>query len=563
MTRYFKVYVGVKLRNHVHNQKLKLKLYGTVDIAKAKHEEWKEILRRIKEQKELTTNEIGQVPPPGLDVTCLDIDKVTHISSPSMFWIQTRDRVQDDERLVEIIDQVLRSCVQVTDHQDVRVGNVYLAPYKEEDDEESHYYRARVHHVTSTKSITVFFIDYGNMAQVDVRDLRVITSEVIKEFSELVTIPGLALECRLANIKPNKLRNSKGLWDQEVIDHFKELVFGHAGGRISSRIFSVTKSGSGHSQFVVSLHALTVRHPGDETVDVNRRLISCPDERGRLADEARESYTSEKDHRDRERFTAYTSAMQMHLQAPYISAAAPAPKSMEEDSKLQPITVTLQGPFSPLEHKVQAVYRTGLQKLAIVDPESVNAVLLNQAPSDKQEQWMVAGQVMMSPSGGSLMLRNTTWMPDNPGFGSLATMIFAPQVELRTDAHRNNNTKITKITGFIAGLGAKTIWDKPWENVTKSERTHAYYPEHDLEVKLDVSLNNGDINYLNKIRYWLNQMLLKTEDGTMMMTQPKKLDEAQKALKSYLEELLMKSRRSTNPEGVPCGHEYRYKTFCF
>ena len=547
-----------------------MKLYGTVDIAKAKHKEWKEILKRLEEQKKLTSNEIGQVPPPGLDVTCLDIDKVTHISSPSMFWIQTRDRIQDDERLVEIIDQVLRSCVQVTDHKDVRVGNVYLAPYKEEEDEETHYYRARVHHVTSTKLITVFFIDYGNMAQVDVKDLRVITSEVIKEFSDLVTIPGLALECRLANIEPNKLRNSKGLWDQEVVDHFKELVFSHAGGRISSRIFSVTKSGSGHSQFVVSLNALTVRHPGDETVDINKRLISCPDERGRLADEARESYLSEKDHRDRERFTAYTSAMQMHLQTPskvdqsnpYISAAAPALKSMKEDSRLQQITATLQGPFSPLEHKVQAVYRTGLQKLAIVDPESVNAVLLNQAPSDKQEQWMVAGQVMMSPSGGSLMLRNTTWMPDNPGFGSLATMIFAPQVELRTDAHRHNNTKITKITGFIAGLGAKTIWDKPWENVTKSERTHAYYPEHDLEVKLDVSLNNGDINYLNKIRYWLNQMLLKTEDGTMMMTQPKKLDEAQKALKSYLEELLMKSRRSTNPEGVPCGHEYRYKIFC-
>ena len=51
----------------------------------------------------------------------------------------------------------------------------------------------------------------------DVKDLRVITSEVIKEFSDLVTIPGLALECRLANIEPNKLRNSKGLWDQEVV----------------------------------------------------------------------------------------------------------------------------------------------------------------------------------------------------------------------------------------------------------------------------------------------------------------------------------------------------------
>ena len=66
---------------------------------------------------------------------------------------------------------------------------------------------------------------------------------------------------------------------------------------------------------------------------------------------------------------------------------------------MQPIKLSLQGPFSPLEHKVLCAYRNGSMKLANVDPESVNAILLDQTPSDLSDQWMVAGQVAMSASG--------------------------------------------------------------------------------------------------------------------------------------------------------------------
>merc|ERR1711972_1144500 len=104
-------------------------------------------------------------------------------------------------------------------------------------------------------------------------------------------------------------------------------------------------------------------------------------------------------------------------------------------------------------------------KLANVDPESVNAILLDQTPSDLSDQWMVAGQVAMSASGESLTVRNTSWMPSKPGLGAICTMIFAPQVELRVNSDK------TRIVGFIAGLGPKTIWDKPMDSVTKVQRT--------------------------------------------------------------------------------------------
>ena len=157
--------------------------------------------------------------------------------------------------------------------------------------------------------------------------------------------------------------------------------------------------------------------------------------------------------------------------------------------------------------------------------------MLDQSPSDNFDQWMVSAFVGMSPSGECLAVRNTSWLPSKPGLGAMAIMMFAPQVELRVNKDR------TKITGFIAGLGPKMLWDKPREKVTKGERTHSYYPEHDIEVKLDVPLNNHDVNVINKIRYWMNQMLLKTETGAMYMTLPKHLDAAQKGFKKNLDDL--------------------------
>ena len=87
--------------------------------------------------------------------------------------------------------------------------------------------------------------------------------------------------------------------------------------------------------------------------------------------------------------------MKKHMGTAYNSSmSTPYLKSMQEDKTMQPIKLSLQGPFSPLEHKVLCAYRNGSMKLANVDPESVNAILLDQTPSDLSDQWMVAGQVL-------------------------------------------------------------------------------------------------------------------------------------------------------------------------
>ena len=64
------------------------------------------------------------------------------------------------------------------------------------------------------------------------------------------------------------------------------------------------------------------------------------------------------------------------------------------------------------------------------------------------------------------------------GLGAIACMMFSPQVEMRM------NKEKSRLIGFIAGMGPKTIWNKPESSITHTERTEAFYPEHDLEVCL-------------------------------------------------------------------------------
>ena len=70
-------------------------------------------------------------------------------------------------------------------------------------------------------------------------------------------------------------------------------------------------------------------------------------------------------------------------------------------------------------------------------------------------------------------------------------------MELRTNKDR------TKIIGFLAGLGPKMM-ARHNRQVNKCssdhEETHSYFPEHDMEVKFDVKVENDDVNTINKIR---------------------------------------------------------------
>ena len=221
-------------------KKLFINLYGQ-EIAEGKFKEWKEAIE-LSKTSELTTEAIDQVPPPDMNTTEMVL-KLVHISSPNMFWTHYGSEVDEKEdRLQQIIASNLDRCEGVKDKMEVRCGNVYLAPYKDKADDYHFYYRARVNTINVAGTVNVFFIDFGNVVSVPIASLRVISVSMIREFPEIIKIPGLALECSLASIQPSKIRNSKGLWDEEVVNRFKQMLT-QENCRVEGKIFSVTKSG--------------------------------------------------------------------------------------------------------------------------------------------------------------------------------------------------------------------------------------------------------------------------------------------------------------------------------
>lgn len=90
------------------------------------------------------------------------------------------------------------------------------------------------------------------------------------------------------------------------------------------------------------------------------------------------------------------------------------------------------------------------------------------------------------------------------------------------------------------------------------EKTEAFFPEHDAETRFDVTITNEDLDLVNKIRYWMNVCLSKTEpDQLMRLTQTISLDRAQKGIKEALETLLLSERKVVEKEGLSSGREYR------
>ena len=529
------MYVAVKLRQGNRGRStMGVRLY-TEDTARAKFLEYQRLVEESRDG--VAAVEVKQVEPPSMTTTEL-VMEVVHVTSPTSFWIQHGEKAAEKaERLQEILATSVTSLARVADAGTVARGQLYIAPFTDEGDEEPCFYRARVDTIADTTA-TVFFIDYGNVAKVEVSELLVIGARLVAEHPSILSTPGLALEVSLAKLRPSRLRSSRGLWDQRAVARFRELVEGE-GGRLVGTIYSVTSRRSEHSKFVVSLASLTRECHGGEEMEVRATMLA-----EHLAEAAMESYTSKENHKERMNYLAYNLAMQKHLDDFSRHEKAPQVKPAGEETKMV-VQMNLTGPFSPLEHRLRCLHRHGGAKTAAIETDSVNAVLLEQLPGDASDHYLVAAHVGTNPAGDTLRLRSTTWLPARLGLGAFATMLFAPQVELRVDKRRR------RLTGCITGLGPRGAGSK-----ADLATTEALFPEHDIETRFDTNVTNQDIASINAVRYWMNQCLSKTDAGLMRLTQVVSLDRAQREMAGELEELLLRERRLEEKEGVE--GEYRW-----
>lgn len=151
----------------------------------------------------------------------------------------------------------------------------------------------------------------------------------------------------------------------------------------------------------------------------------------------------------------------------YLNVEPPEPKRC-------PIRVKLRGPLSPLEATLRIASDIGGQRQVMVEPNSVNSVLLD-AGNDSFEKLLVAANVTESQKSSKIMARSTTLMPNIPGFAVLVGLIFSPYMEPM------RNKLNSRYISMLCGLGQHPV--------TKE----AIFPEHDIRFNVDVLLTQDDL----------------------------------------------------------------------
>ena len=91
---------------------------------------------------------------------------------------------------------------------------------------------------------------------------------------------------------------------------------------------------------------------------------------------------------------------------------------------------------------------------------------------------------------------------------------------------RTNESK-GRLTGALTGLGPARIPEVLNNKLSLVEKTEAFFPHHDVETRFDVTITNKDLGLVNKIRYWMNVCISKTELNQLtQLTHPSSLDKA-------------------------------------
>lgn len=461
---------------------------------------------------------------PSIDTNYIELS-VSHIIDPGHFWAHNAQG-----NVFEILQDILVKLNSRPGHltalQDKPIlGKIYAAPFAEPNGPVE-YYRARVtmiHPVFSQQrpSVQVFFIDYGNSADVDSVDLRELSGPLIED--ESLTTPPQAFECVLSEIRPSLIACSKGGWSPAAKKEFSSLVLGQS---LYGKVYSVVHG-------VVSLEilrdvALPVRGADKKPMKSINEFLKY---RG-FAEKAEESYLSKMNHEVRRQYDenlnlevadreVYDQIQEEYAEGWEPCQPDPDPPNFHECNTF----VTLKGPFSPLEMKIFNLTQVGLSRMVQIEWNSVNSVLLDTDPQDPHERLVVAACVGENTERDRLTIRNTTLMPNIHGLPALIYLIFAPTIELRV------NEEGTAYTGALCGLGAD------------SHTGQSFFPDHDLEVTFDSEITLQDILNINRLRYWMT-VSLYTEPDQEFPTSERNMITCQGKVKQFLFSLLNDPRPS-------------------
>ncbi|NXL47158.1 TDRD9 helicase, partial [Podilymbus podiceps] len=407
--------------------------------------------------------------------------KITEIVEVGHFWgyrIDEKNRTALQALTAEINYQNLMD-LPVSPHPEL----VCLAPFTYL--ENRGYYRARILYVCGDFA-EVFFVDYGNRSKVPLKKLKEIPS-CLRE------LPFQALEFKICKMRPSAKSLVCGeRWSYSASQRFASLVNGYT---LLVKVYSLVHS---------VLHVDVFRYSRcKELVNIRDVLIEeC------YAELAEESYESQQSHdllkglfldqvKKEEKMPVSSREEEKHLIERLLN--------LFSDKKYGVPThkVTVFGPFSPYEVKCYSMTRVSQFRSAVIQKESINSVVVHDAPEDPFQQLLVAASLSTNATGSTVILEETSLMPPIPGLLALLSMLFAPAIELRVDKSGKY------FTGVLCGLG--------WSQTSGAP----LLPENDMELTFDVHFGVEDISEINILRRAINKLLCECAvcSGQERMTQ--------------------------------------------
>uniref|UniRef100_A0ABM5FBP8 RNA helicase n=1 Tax=Pogona vitticeps TaxID=103695 RepID=A0ABM5FBP8_9SAUR len=438
-------------------------------------------------------------------LSSLDLSiNVTEVVEVGHFW-----GYRIDERTMTLLRNLSIEINQLElNHLPVRPcpDLVCLAPFTDWEDES--YYRAQILYV-SGESAEVFYVDYGNRSKVALDRLREIPSN-------LQELPFQALEFKMRRMRPAAQSLICGeQWSRTASQRFASLISDCA---LMVKVFSVVHG---------VLHVDVFRYLGAVDI-VNIRDILIEECYAELAEDSYESKLSnenlkhlfsnpEANQENSDAFLQNNTRKENRLIETLLESFS-ANRLSTPNSKASVI-----GPFNPYTPKLSSLTRVSRFRHIMVERESVNSVIVADAPEDSFQQLLIAASVSANSTGTKVLLRETSLLPHIPGLPALLSMLFAPVIDLRVDENRKN------YIGVLCGLG--------WNSTLRTP----VFQDHDMELVFDVQIDVDDITQINILRTSINKLVSDGPNNVLHFGQ-ERISQLQNAAREKLLGLICKPK---------------------
>uniref|UniRef100_A0A8C5Q3T8 ATP-dependent RNA helicase TDRD9 n=1 Tax=Leptobrachium leishanense TaxID=445787 RepID=A0A8C5Q3T8_9ANUR len=404
---------------------------------------------------------------------------VTEVVEVGHFW-----GYRNDEQNVHVLGKLTNEISRI--HLMPLMGRPHpdllcLAPYSNRG--QQNYFRAQIVYITGSCAV-VFFVDYGNQSKVELQLLKEIPGY-------LLDLPFQALEFKICKMRPSAKSIISGQqWSAAANARFDSLVNGCT---LVVNVFSVI-----HGLLHVDAHRLF-----EEIEDVSIRDTLIADG---FAEPAEESYESKQSNEILKEI--YRASVK---QTPICVGPDKGDEKILINNMMESFAnntlghpsskINLYGPYHPYEVQFHSMTSVSKFRSVWIEKESINSVVINDAPEATYQNMFIAASVSVNSSGSTIILRETSLMPSIPGLPALLTMLFSPVIELRVDRNQK------EYTGALCGLGCDY------------SSSTAIWPEHDIELGFDAQITTDDLLKINSIRGTVNEIVSQNHDGSLKFGQ--------------------------------------------